>query len=162
MLKTLLSLVGILYDCFFWLFICLLFMFFVVLASAYVCTAETPPDRLIKAIEEVESGGNTSAVGDRHLSDKAYGCLQIRQPCVDDYNRWHKTNYRAEQMLGNYELSIAICREYIDYYAIERRIGREPTLQDMARIWNGGPNGYKKPSTKKYWEKVKEVLKTEE
>ncbi|MDP6249404.1 MAG: hypothetical protein QGH26_01040 [Candidatus Pacebacteria bacterium] len=57
--------------------------------------------------------------------------------------------------------SIAICREYIDYYAIERRIGREPTLQDMARIWNGGPNGYKKPSTKKYWEKVKEVLKTE-
>ena len=27
-----------------------------------------------------------------------------------------------------------------------------------ARIWNGGPRGYRKESTEKYWEKVKEAM----
>ena len=28
------------------------------------------------------------------------------------------------------------------------------TDEVIARNWNGGPNGYKKKSTEKYWEKV--------
>ena len=32
------------------------------------------------------------------------------------------------------------------------------TDEDRARIWNGGPNGYKKQATVKYWKKVKEHL----
>lgn len=31
-----------------------------------------------------------------------------------------------------------------------------------ARIWNGGPRGYRKDSTKKYWKKVKEAMNDED
>ena len=30
----------------------------------------------------------------------------------------------------------------------------------IARCWNGGPNGYKRKSTLRYWKKVKKALKT--
>ena len=43
-------------------------------------------------------------------------------------------------------------------YATERRLGRTPTYEDVARIHNGGPNGYKKTATYKYWQKVKKKL----
>jgi hypothetical protein len=41
--------------------------------------------------------------------------------------------------------------------AIERRLG-VVTLEKMARMHNGGPNGHKKEATKKYWDKVWEVI----
>lgn len=50
-------------------------------------------------------------------------------------------------------------------YATVKRLGRVPTVEDIARIHNGGPNGYKKTATTpaqklklknldKYWAKV--------
>lgn len=58
-------------------------------------------EALIGALIKVESDGNDKAIGDHHLAQKAYGALQIRKPYVDDVNRVFKTNYRAEDMLGN-------------------------------------------------------------
>ena len=46
-------------------------------------------------------------------------------------------------------------------YATVERLGREPTLEDIARIHNGGPNGFKKSSTDAYWAKVKKQLESE-
>jgi hypothetical protein len=40
----------------------------------------------------------------------------------------------------------------------ERRTGRKATLEVLARIWNGGPRGWQKMATGKYWAKVKAVL----
>ena len=114
--------------------------------------------RLISALIEVESGGDDGAVGDKELKHKSYGCLQIRQPCVDDVNRTQGTDYRSEDCLNNRELSVWICERYIVLYATEKRLGRNPTGEDRARIWNGGPNGYKKKSTENYWQKVKKQL----
>jgi hypothetical protein len=31
-------------------------------------------------------------------------------------------------------------------------------MEDAARNWNGGPNGYRKSATEKYWHKVAAVL----
>lgn len=115
-------------------------------------------DHLITALIAVESKGDDKAVGDKHLSQSAYGCLQIRQPCVDDVNRVYGTKYRAKDCLGNRALSVWICQKYLEIYATEKLIGRKPTDQDRARIWNGGPTGYKKSSTKAYWAKVKKAL----
>jgi hypothetical protein len=106
----------------------------------------------------VESGGGNGWIGDKNLAQHAYGCLQIRQPVVDDYNRWCKTSYKAEDCLNNRELSIKICLAYLDHYATRSRIGREPTDEDRARIWNGGPSGWKRPSTEAYWRKVSKAL----
>lgn len=115
-------------------------------------------ETLVKALAHVESGNKDSAIGDKKLKNKAYGCLQIRKPVVDDVNNAYGTSYTAEDCLNNRELSIWIFEKYMELYATEARIGRTPTDEDRARIWNGGPNGYKKDTTKKYWAKVKKEL----
>jgi len=43
-------------------------------------------------------------------------------------------------------------------YATEEKIGREPTDEDRARIWNGGPMGWRNKATIGYWNKVKKHL----
>ncbi len=114
--------------------------------------------KLLFALISVESGGDDNAVGDLLLSNKAYGCLQIRQPAVDDYNRANNTFHKAEDCRGNRSLSVSICKWYLGHYATSKRLGRTPTDEDRARIWNGGPNGHRKPSTESYWAKVKKAL----
>ena len=115
-------------------------------------------DKLIQALIKVESGGDDNAIGDRRLKNKAYGCLQIRQPYVDDVNRSLKTAYRAEQCLGNRNLSIKIFNAYMAIYATTGRLGRPVMDQDVSRVHNGGPNGWRIPATIPYWEKVKKYL----
>ncbi len=122
--------------------------------------ADKPSKTLVAALIQVESGGDDGAIGDKHLRHKAYGCLQIRKPCLIDVNKAHGTDYTPEDCLNNRELSIWVCESYIDLYATEERLGRKPTDQDKARIFNAGPNGYKKASSEAYWVKVKEALES--
>lgn len=130
-----------------------------VLVAICVHAGEATGDkRLIAALITVESHGNDRAIGDVQKREKAYGCLQIRKPCVDDVNKRCGTNYRAEDMLGNRSLSVWLCKSYISLYATKDRLGREPTLEDMARIWNGGPNGWRSKNTNAYWAKVRRQL----
>ncbi|HLP43934.1 MAG TPA: hypothetical protein VK145_01495 [Candidatus Nanoarchaeia archaeon] len=133
----------------------------IVVTVCFVCTSVSAgqSSALVNALIQVESGGDDSAVGDKNLKNKAYGCLQVRQDCVDDVNRVYGTNYRAKDCLNDRALSIKIYELYMKLYATKKRLGREPTDEDRARIWNGGPNGWKKSSTKKYWAKVKKKLK---
>jgi hypothetical protein len=46
---------------------------------------------------------------------------------------------------------------YLDYYGdlYVRQTGRTPTDEVYARIWNGGPNGWRKASTRQYWQRVR-------
>ena len=118
----------------------------------------SPNDRLIAALIHVESRGNDYAVGDRGKREMAYGALQIRKPCVDDVNRRFGTNYKAKDMLGNRALSVWVCQRYIETYSAQKYLGHEPTTEDMARIWNGGPGGWKKSATKGYWAKVEKAM----
>ena len=134
------------------------FVFLMFLGVSGVSSAE-PSDTLIQALIKVESKCNDGALGDIHLKQKAHGCLQIRQPVCDDVNRRFGTACRAEDCLGNRELSIWLCKKYTSMYATAERIGRVPTDEDVARIWNGGPNGYRRKSTEAYWAKVKKSLK---
>ncbi len=131
-----------------------------ILFPARFTHADVPNDELLQAQILVESNGDDKAIGDKHLRNRAFGCLGIRQPAVDDYNRVHKTAHRAEECLDNRELSVKIYTFYIHNYATSRRLGRTPTDEDKARIWNGGPNGWRNPSTVKYWVKVSRVLES--
>jgi hypothetical protein len=137
-----------------------LFSFLTFVCLGAQVSASEPSASLVEALIQVESGGDDSVVGDTNLKNKAYGCLQIRQPCVDDVNRALGTNYRAEDCQNDRSLSIKIFECYIGLYATKKRLDREPTDEDRARIWNGGPNGWKKSSTEKYWTKVKKELKS--
>ena len=109
---------------------------------------------LMSALIVVESAGNPKAVGARGEA----GCLQITQGCIEDVNRinGHVIFSREDCFLRS--RSIAICQLYINHYATRERLGHEPTDEDRARIWNGGPNGWKSPATLPYWRKVEREL----
>lgn len=132
-------------------------------------------DNLINALIQVESSGNDKAVGDPKrdkktkeiLKDKdgnviydAYGPLQIHQEVIDDYNKWtgSKLDHKAA---FDRATSIKICREYFAHYGklYMDKTGELPTAGVLARIWNGGPNGWNKAKTIPYADKVKAILK---
>ncbi len=110
---------------------------------------------LIIALIQVESNNNDLAVGDK---GKAYGCLQIHKTYVDDVNRiLGRKEYIHEDAFCR-DKSIEMFMIYTDHYATHKRLGREPTIEDIVRIHNGGPNGWKKPTTIRHWNKVKNQL----
>ena len=84
---------------------------------------------------------------------------QIRDVCVQDVNRIYNTHYTMHNAY-NHEKSKEIAILYLTYWGNEyvKSQHRIPTDETYARIWNGGPNGWKKKSTKKYWNKVKKHL----
>ena len=106
------------------------------------------------ALIMVESGGNDFEIGD---DGKAYGCLQMHAAYVQDAAEYAGKDWVHEDAFQRV-VAIQIFMAYMARYATEERLGREPTLEDIARIHNGGPNGYKKKSTEKYWQKVKSML----
>jgi hypothetical protein len=112
------------------------------------------PIALILALISIESNGNNDAKGD---NDRAYGCLQIWECYVQDANQYAGTQYVHEDAFSR-EAAIAMFRAYMARYANERRLGRPVTAEDIASIHNGGPNGFRKPATEAYWQKVKAEL----
>ena len=114
----------------------------------------TPSNKLIDAICKVESNNVMYIVGD---NGKAIGCLQIWKTVVDDVNKYSKVKYTYADRYDKVK-SYEMFKLYIGHYATQKRLGRKPTNEDMARIWNGGPNGYKKTATIKYWNRVKRYI----
>ena len=127
-----------------------------IIALIFLSTVASASD-IISALIQVESKGNDLAIGD---SGKAVGCLQIWNVVIQDVNRVYHTTYKATDRTDR-KKSIEICRKYLAYWGkhYEKVTGKTCTLEVLARIWNGGPSGYKKDSTIKYWNKVKKELK---
>lgn len=113
---------------------------------------------LINAISFHESGHNDYAIGDLNLEDHAYGRLQIRKSCLNDVNNVFHLKIREKDLLGDSALSVFVFQKYIEIYANPKKLKKNPSFEDIARIWNGGPDGYKKSYTQSYWKKVKKQL----
>ncbi len=111
---------------------------------------------LLMAVSQVESGDNDRAVGD---GGRSHGRLQIQLCVIEDVNRIYGTNYQPD---CRYNTAAAkdIFTKYLQYYGryYEHRTGRKATLDVLARIWNGGPNGWRKTSTEKYWRQVRPLV----
>lgn len=106
---------------------------------------------LVDAIHMVETGGRLGPIkGD---GGAALGPLQIHRACWQDANLPGKYEDVADLAYAK-----RVFAAYMARYATERRLGRPVTDEDRARIWNGGPNGYKKTATLKYWAKVRKEL----
>jgi hypothetical protein len=124
---------------------------FVVFCSLRTFAAEP---KLVSALIQVESSGRDNVVGD---AGQAFGPLQIHREMVDDINRLYGTSYTHRDMF-NRAKAVDVCHKYLDFYGSEKRLGRPPTSQDHARIWNGGPAGWKRKATQGYWAKVRRHL----
>ena len=110
---------------------------------------------LINALINVESANNDNAY---RSCEGAAGALQIRCTMVRDVNRIlrrQKSNQRyTYEDRWNRQKSIEMFNIYCDHYNLV-------TPEEKARCWNGGPRGLQKLSTKRYWEKVKNQLATQ-
>lgn len=111
-----------------------------------------PKNNLIDAIIYVESRGDTLA---HNISENAVGCLQIRPIMVREVNRLLAKN----DILKVYTLEDRWNKaKSIQMFNVIKDNTINPTNEKLARNWNGGWNGYKKQSTIKYWNKVKQHL----
>ena len=109
----------------------------------------TTLSNLISAWIIVESSGNDLAIGD---SGRAIGPLQSHKAVILDVNRITGSHYRHQDMTNRAQAR-AVCEAYLRHY------GRGKSLEQQARIWNGGPAGDRKPATVAYWSKVQKALK---
>lgn len=111
------------------------------------------PQEVVIGMIQVESNGNDNAY---NKSEEAVGCLQIRPIMVREVNRILKKQgeeYRFKMKdRWDRDKSLQMFWVWKDYH--------HPNSTDevIARNWNGGPNGYKKKCTEKYWEKVNRCL----
>ena len=114
------------------------------------------PD-LIEAMIIVESDGRDHVIGDTHLGENyAAGALQIRPVMVREVNRILKLQHRKKR----YTLKDRFSRQKsIEMFNIWRQFHHpDGDFEKIARNWNGGPKGYLKPRTVKYWVEVQMEL----
>lgn len=125
-------------------------------ASAYMdarsrTDGPTPsaPDRLLSAIEFVESRGRADAVGD---GGRAVGVLQIWPITVADANR----------ILGRDEFTLADRlnpdRSRQIFYVITNHYSAGCSDEVKARRWNSGPTGDRKACSLDYWRRVQAAM----
>lgn len=108
---------------------------------------------LLVAIRAVESANGVASKNQ----------LQIREICVLDVNRIYGTSYRMRDVY-DHARSREIAELYLAYWGgvYRAETGRNPDYEVFARIWNGGPDGWRKRSTDGYWRKIRrEVIKEE-
>ncbi len=133
------------------------FMWFVVfivvcLVAVVWATVPEPPktdmELLFRAICIVESNDNSDAY---NKTENAVGCAQIRPIMVEDVNRISGKRFRH---FNAYERD----KSYEMFCIFQNHYNKGKSMSQMARCWNGGPNGHKKTATLAYWNKVKDVL----
>ena len=120
----------------------------ILLLVSYSGKSEEIISKILPSITLIESGGKSNAIGDR---GKAKGILQIWKITVDDVNRIYKTNYKHNDCF-NPRVSEEIFRKYLTFWGKQytKRTGKKVTPEILARIWNGGPFGYRKKATLHY------------
>jgi len=114
-------------------------------------TSLTPLESAVWQVETGQCPGPDCPLGD---GGNALGPLQIWRIAWTDVQKPGESYADCKDL--NY--SVEIFRRYTARYATAKRLGHEPTQEDLARIWNGGPNGFKKTSTESYWSKVNKEM----
>ena len=123
----------------------------VMVAATAPRAALTRYAKLLEAIRQVESHGNPNLVGD---NGKAIGSFQIWRTYWQDAVEHDKTIGGKYEDCKNDEYAKRIVLAYWDRYA-----PKNATNEQLARIHNGGPQGWKNSNTIKYWNKIKKELK---
>lgn len=109
---------------------------------------------LLVALVLVESGGVPNPP--RGDGGRAIGPLQIHRIAVEDANRIiGRRRYRWEDC-QHLEVSLEVATILLTHYGDQ--LPHPATERDLARIWNGGPDGWRQPSTLAYRVRVKRHL----
>lgn len=109
------------------------------------------PQSLLNAINMVEASGQkiNVPIGD---NGRSRGPFQIQK------NYWIDSRVAGKwEDCEDYDYSVRVLNAYMNRYAKQDLINGN--FEAIAKKHNGGPQGDKKKSTQKYWEKVKQHLK---
>jgi hypothetical protein len=123
-----------------------------------------PSEDLWSGQAAVESGGDARAYNTR---EAAAGIVQIRPQCLADINRIAQMLGLAVRYSAADRFNAAKSRRMWDLYLrfwgeqYEEDTGRAPTDEVYARIWNGGPTGWRKGTTRDYWRRVRDAMAPE-
>ena len=107
---------------------------------------------LVDALIMVESNGNPNAYCKK---EKAVGCLQIRPIMLREVNRILRKQKSDKRFTKEDRWDCGLSKEM--FYIWVNYHHEDSSDEVIARCWNGGPRGYKKQSTKHYWQKVQEL-----
>ena len=111
---------------------------------------QLPTMALVDALILVESGGNPNAYCKR---EDACGCLQIRPIMLREVNRILRKQGLNRRFSLEDRWNCGLSKEM--FYIWKRWHHKNSSEEKIARNWNGGPRGWKKKSTQKYWAKIK-------
>lgn len=137
------------------------FVLYSILKLQGSCEEIYVPHSFFEAIKFVESTCG-SYYGDQD-NGKSNGPYQISLAYLSDANEWlswhgERVLYTMKSVMESDTCAIAVMCAYFSRYTENVPEG-EVTLEMLARIHNGGPNGHKKESTLKYWKKVEKAMK---
>jgi hypothetical protein len=106
----------------------------------------------------IESSNNDYPPG-HNDGGLAKGCLQIHKNYWIDGTEYLKVNWVHEDAHDR-DRAIEVATAYLTRYGrhYERTQGKKATLEVLARIHNGGPEGWNDSDTNKYWNKVRKEL----
>lgn len=113
------------------------------------CTITT--DQLMDAIAEVES----------HRGATSPNVYQLRQIYVEDVCRITGQRLTLEQAIETDDVARWCIETYWDHYGMKYHTttGKPVTAEILARMHNGGPDGWRRHSTIPYWRKVTQALR---
>lgn len=138
----------------------LLFILCLIVPMGAFAKSATIPE-LIDALIFVESSNRPHVTGD---GGKAIGALQFQEIMIRDVNRIAGTNFKHEDAFNLEKSKIMAAIILNHYYKYIKRTKGTCTLEDLARVWNGGGNAWKPQNERKeralkfYWKKVEKEL----
>lgn len=108
--------------------------------------------RIMKVLKMVESRNDHKAVSPNKTY---YGILQIGKQCIREVNKIYGTSYSHRDAFIVHkaeDIFLKTIKAGVKDY--RKRYKRDPSEEDIVRMWNGGIyNGYNVSSTKKYYNK---------
>jgi hypothetical protein len=110
--------------------------------------AEMSNDKILDAIKQVESGGNTKAIGDGGEAVSAY---QIRPIFVKEVNRISGRSFKNADRRNE-----AKAREMVSIW-LAYRFEYGDSVENACRRYNAGSNWQGKAAAS-YWKKIQKVL----
>ena len=111
---------------------------------------------LFTTISKIESSEGLFVVGD---GGNAFGPLQIHKGCVNDVNKKYGTNYTHSDMF-DMEKAMDVAAMYLNINAerYNNYYNHYPTIEQLARSWNGGFGGFTNDLTLEYGNKFTNYL----
>ena len=107
---------------------------------------------IYNVIKYVETNNNPKAVGD---DGRAYGIVQIHKVCINDVNKSFNTEFvHRDAFTEEYAREIFNLYIHKGVKLFRKKYCRDPTEQDIVRMWNGGIyKGYRYRGTIEYYKR---------